>query len=44
MILAIIVGVLALASIVATIRTVAIDGYSRVAHTPIARRPELARG
>ena len=41
MILAIIVGLLALVGIVATIRTVAVDGYRRVTNTPIARRPEL---
>ena len=41
MIFAIIVGLLALASIVATVRTVSIDGYRRIPHTPIARRPDF---
>ena len=40
MIVAVIVGLLALASIVATVRTVAVDGYRRVPNTPIARTPE----
>ena len=43
MILAVIVGVLALSGIVATIRTVWMDGYRRVPNVPIARRPELAQ-
>jgi len=42
MILLVIVSVLALAGIVATIRTVSIDGYRRIACTPIARRPEVS--
>jgi hypothetical protein len=42
MIFALVVGVLALASIVATIRTVSIDGYRHLPYTPIARNPEPA--
>ena len=41
MTVAIIVGVLALASIVATVRTVWIDGYRRIPYAPIARRPDF---
>ena len=41
MILAIIIATLALAGIVATARTVWIEGYRRIPNTPIARRPEL---
>jgi hypothetical protein len=40
MIIALIVGLLALASIVATIRTVSIDGYRRIPFTPVARLTE----
>ena len=43
MIFAIIIGVLSLAGIVATIRTVSIDGYRRMPRATIARRPELVR-
>ena len=41
MIVAIVIGTLAVAAIVATARTVWIDGYRRIPYTPIARRPEF---
>jgi len=40
MIVLTIVGLLALASIVATVRTVARDGYRRIPYTPISRLVE----
>ena len=42
MIVALIVGLLAVASIVATVRTVAVDGYRRMPYAPVARTPEPA--
>ena len=41
MTLALIIGVLALVGIVATVRTVVVDGYRRIPNVPIARRPDL---
>jgi hypothetical protein len=37
------VGAVVAAAIVATVRTIATDGYRRIPNTPIARRPELVR-
>ena len=36
----VIIGALVVAGIVASIRTVAIDGYRRIPNTPVARRTE----
>ena len=41
MTLAVIIGVVALVGIVATVRTVWVDGYRRIPYTPIARRPDF---
>ena len=41
MTLALIIGVLALVGIVATVRTVWVDGYRRTPNVPIARRPDF---
>jgi hypothetical protein len=41
MILAIGIGALALAAIIATVRTVWVDGYRRIPTARIARRPEF---
>ena len=43
MILAVIVGLLALVAIVATVRTVVVDGYRRIPNAPIARRVDPTR-
>jgi hypothetical protein len=43
MILAVIVGLLALVGVVASIRTVSIDGYRRVPNVPISRQIDSTR-